>query len=396
MAVAPAAEPQPSSPSVISASDAIRLRDGARLTEGAALTAGDLLRTGRSGLLLARMPDSSTLRLGPDSQLKLVRAGADELALLLEHGRVAVQARRAPRGFEVVTGSFHVRGAGAILSVTSLRGGIEVAVSSGRAHVERPNALPMLVDAGHRVIFSASTNRALPVTLTRENESELAEIAAVPSGRMAWATAPKSSDELVEVEPLTPLLSSSHAKKAPVAAAERVPEMEFSAFPQSTPVVEPPSAPVVEPVAPLAVAAPVAEPPQAPAPIAIAAPAAAPVAAPAPAVAPVAVAAPVSPPSAEPEPDAFVDTLNFKRDIAIKPGMLIAEEQPPPRELWEAQKAEAARAAAARAEAAEPPSSWQSLPTPAADEWKSTPVAAEQAKAPAAAPRADPRLGDDE
>ncbi|MBI5546662.1 MAG: FecR domain-containing protein [Deltaproteobacteria bacterium] len=361
----PPEPPRPSTPGVLSAKDAQRLQDGLRLSEGSALAAGDSVRTGHGGHALIGLRDESVLRLGPDSQLKLSRSSSEDTAVALERGRVAA---RATHCIEVNSGGFRARGVASAFSVAATRNGVEVAVSQGRVHVERPNALPMLVSAGKRVTFSPRRAATAATSLSPENRAELDRLVAAPRRQLAsaqpltlsdgeWLGAPSSPATGVAVavalptQPLVPAPAPTPTMPPSDALAPLVPSDEYVSFPQ-TQAAPKPTARMAAPAQaqPASRVAPWQPAPAAPAPEAVAAypdpvgsaqPASPPMIAPAPAVA---EPAPQSVP-APPEHEAMRAALAAKGDVALRPGMLLAEPQPPPREVL----AEQASMAAAQA-----------------------------------------------
>ena len=59
---------------------------------GPSCAGGDVLRTSVAGRAFVHLPDGSHLRVGAASQLALTRSEADDVALTLERGTLAVRA----------------------------------------------------------------------------------------------------------------------------------------------------------------------------------------------------------------------------------------------------------------------------------------------------------------
>ncbi len=326
--------PPPAPPAVLAAKDAIRATDGSPLAQGALLTQGDSIRTGRRGQATLGLSEAGQLRLGSETQLKLARLSLDGAAISLERGRAAMQAS-AP--IEIAAGGFAARGANAVFSAALTRDGFEVAVARGRVHVRRPNALPMIVDAGHRAVFSTRSQQATIAILGAQSQGALAELLALPAPAPSRRPAVDPADFDSDWSPL-PGAPAPARPPIPVAAAPVAP-----ALPGPAPVA----------VAPL---------PQAPA---------------------------VQTAPASAEMVAMQEALDAKPDLVMRAGSLIAEPQPPPREIWEAEKAARAEESA-RAAAPPPPAVQAPVPAavaPAQQEWASAPA---PAPAPASVPpRAD-------
>jgi RNA polymerase sigma-70 factor (ECF subfamily) len=127
------------------------------------------LRASSSGLAVVELSGSSRLGLEGDSRVRLLNGSG----IRLERGRAVVQASGT---VEVSTGGFSVRGSASHFLVAQVRGGVEVAVARGRVHVERPNALPMIVNAGQRVVFSRSSTRTTRTELTARDRALLEQL----------------------------------------------------------------------------------------------------------------------------------------------------------------------------------------------------------------------------
>jgi hypothetical protein len=153
---------------------------GSELTDGTELRGGDVLRTVKAGRAFVHLPDGSHVRVGGASQLALTRSEADDVALTLERGTLAVRASHQQRkGFVVHTGGLTVNVVGTVFGVTNDAGQVEVAVSEGRVRVELPSGEATVVDAGQRLRFEAKTQRMKRLRLSPANERELSEVAAV-------------------------------------------------------------------------------------------------------------------------------------------------------------------------------------------------------------------------
>lgn len=384
-------------PMVLEAQACTRGKDA--LKAGAPLSSGDVLKTGK-GFALVRLPDGTRLRLGENASLKLLRISDDGAAASLERGRVAVQAEKP---VEVSSGAFKARGVASVFSVSSKTTGVEIASAKGRVHVERPGLLPMLVDTGRKAAFTWKTSVAKMATVSAADQAEFDKVILAPSVMVAalqrsmtdapvaltpaeaavaaaeWSSpgarpAPQAQPQ-AQPPPATPVTAAAAEPLAmrPVEAkivepATPIDEREFTAFPMSIPpepakpakAMRPASTrPVVVAVVEPPRAAPVEAPPQAqpvepePTPVMVATPDPAP-AAPAPAptpveAAPVEVAQPAPAPAVvTPEMAMMREALDQKRDMRVRNGMLIAEMQPTPKDVLEAEyaKVQARRAAA--------------------------------------------------
>ena len=175
--VAARAQPSPSAPPVrvIFAQDAVRAKDGARLVDGGLIPDGEMVRTGSAGRVLFALEDGTRVRIAPESEASVATSSAGELEVALARGRVAA---RTGSPLKVRTHDFRVSAASASFTVSLSRWSLEVAVSSGRVNVERPNALPMLVEAGNLFVFSARTTKTTRGPLTAQQSAEIAEVVA--------------------------------------------------------------------------------------------------------------------------------------------------------------------------------------------------------------------------
>lgn len=160
--------------------------DSSQLADGTELHGGDVVRTSVRGKAFVHLPDSSHLGIGPASQVALTRSEADDVALTLERGRLAVRAAHADRkGFVVHTGGVSVHVMGTVFGVTNDAEVVEVSVSEGRVKVELPNGEEAFVDQGQRLRFDTKALKAKKLKLTAASERELSEIAAVDDATTA-------------------------------------------------------------------------------------------------------------------------------------------------------------------------------------------------------------------
>jgi len=148
------------------------------MTDGAALRGGDVLRTTLAGRAFVHLPDASHVRVGGATQLTLTRADADDVALTLERGRIAVKAAHVERkGFVVHASGLTVHVVGTVFSVANRPDGVEVAVSEGRVRLES-STHQLFVDAGQVVRVNTTTGRATRTGLSSAQRQELTEVAA--------------------------------------------------------------------------------------------------------------------------------------------------------------------------------------------------------------------------
>lgn len=156
--------------------------DGAssEILDGTELRGGDVLRTSKLGKAYVHLPDGSHLRVGRSSQLALTRSEADDVALTLERGSLAVRASHQVRkGFVVHTGGLTVKVIGTVFGVMNDSEQVEVSVTEGKVRVELPNGESVFVEPGQRLRFDSKTQRSRSLKLTAANERELSEVAAV-------------------------------------------------------------------------------------------------------------------------------------------------------------------------------------------------------------------------
>ncbi|MGC4120143.1 MAG: FecR domain-containing protein [Myxococcales bacterium] len=397
-AIAPA---EPQAPTLLEGQGCSRGKDA--LKPGAVLSAGEVVKTGKGGFALVRLADGTRVRLGENAQLKLVRSDRDGSAASIERGRVAVQAERATEiaagSFKArgVAGVFSVHSKATGVEIASAKGRVHVdrpgllpmLVDTGRkasftwkssvAKMSTVSAADQLefdkVILAPSVMVAALQRSMSDIPLASLTPAE-AEVAAAewsspsvtkPVAQPAAAAAPVVA--VAQPQPAQPV----EARPAALPQAQTsvpVDADEFAAFPMSVPPQTKPAAKVAlaprrgnAPAAavtatvalpePAPAAAPVpARPEPEPTPIMLAlsepAPQPQPVSAaavvaeqPAPAV-PLAaeVAQPAPAPQVEsPEMNAMREALDHKRDLRIREGMLIAEMQPTPKDVLEAEYA---------------------------------------------------------
>lgn len=151
---------------------------GGEVRDGAELRAGDVLRTSLAGRAFVHLPDASHVRLGGGSQVAITRTEADDVALTLERGRVAVAASHEPRrGFVIHSGGVTVHVVGTVFGVSREAEVVEVAVSQGKVRVELPNGDSTFVSPGERLRFDARSEKARRLKLTTSLTRELTEVA---------------------------------------------------------------------------------------------------------------------------------------------------------------------------------------------------------------------------
>jgi hypothetical protein len=150
------------------------------IVDGTELAGGDVLRTSNIGKAYLHLPDGSHLRVAGASQLALTRSEADDVALTLERGSLAVRASHLRRkGFVVHSGGLSVNVIGTVFGVLNDSEQVEVTVSEGKVRVELPDGESVFVEPGQRFRFDSKTQKAKTLKLTAANERELAEVAAV-------------------------------------------------------------------------------------------------------------------------------------------------------------------------------------------------------------------------
>ncbi|MFZ5438414.1 MAG: FecR domain-containing protein [Myxococcota bacterium] len=156
------------------------------VVDGTELHGGDVVRTVATGRAFVHLPDRSHLRIGPGSQVALTRSEADDVALTLERGRLAVRASHAERkGFVVHSSGVSVHVVGTLFGVENSADVVEVSVSEGRVRVDLPNGEQAFVDAGQRLRFDTRALKSRKLKLTASVERELSEVAAVDDATTA-------------------------------------------------------------------------------------------------------------------------------------------------------------------------------------------------------------------
>ena len=153
---------------------------------GAELSGGDVLRTSLAGKAFVHLPDESHVRVAGGTQLALTRADADDVALTLERGRVAVRASHAARrGFVVHTGGMTVHVVGTVFAVSNSGDAMEVAVAEGKVKVDLPNGDAVMVGAGQRIRLDTRSEKPQRLKLTQSLERELSELTEVADATSA-------------------------------------------------------------------------------------------------------------------------------------------------------------------------------------------------------------------
>ncbi|MDP2275729.1 MAG: FecR domain-containing protein [Archangium sp.] len=210
--------------------------ESSEILDGTELRGGDVLRTSKVGKAYVHLPDGSHLRVGGASQLALTRSEADDVALTLERGSLAVRASHQVRkGFVVHTGGLTVNVIGTVFGVMNDSEQVEVTVTEGRVRVELPTGESVFVEPGQRLRFDSKTQRSKTLKLTAANERELSEVAAVADATtsveqravVAAVGGPPSSPPMLTAQGTPrslPRLSPSEARarqvSAPVLTAE--------------------------------------------------------------------------------------------------------------------------------------------------------------------------------
>jgi len=149
------------------------------IVDGTELHGGDVIRTSMVGRAFVHLPDQSHLRVGAGSQLALTRTEADDVALTLERGSLAVRASHQLRkGFVVHTGGLLVQVVGTVFGVANDADVVEVSVSEGRVRVELPNGEAAFVEPGQRLRFDTHTLKTKQLKVTAAMEKQLSEVVA--------------------------------------------------------------------------------------------------------------------------------------------------------------------------------------------------------------------------
>ena len=146
------------------------------VSAGETLKSGDVLRTGVAGRAFVHLPDASHVRVSASTQVALTRADADDVALTVTRGRVAVRAsHEARKAFVVHAGDVSVYVVGTIFSVANGAEGVEVAVAEGEVRVASGDSGQASVRAGQRLLIDPRGKAKLR-TLTPALERELSEV----------------------------------------------------------------------------------------------------------------------------------------------------------------------------------------------------------------------------
>jgi ferric-dicitrate binding protein FerR (iron transport regulator) len=215
---------------------------------GETLKGGDVLRTSVAGKAFVHLPDSSHLRVAAGTQVALTRVDADDVALTLSRGRIAVRASHESRkGFVVHAGDLDVHVVGTVFSVANGPAGVEVAVSEGEVRVASSERGETTVKPGQRLSID-QRGRARLGAINQALERELSEVQGI-----AEAVTNVENRPAATVVPA----AGGRTPQPPSAALPRLSAEESQA---RLAVVEPPaSAP-----APAAAVAPSAPPPSHP------------------------------------------------------------------------------------------------------------------------------------
>lgn len=161
-------------------------REATAVEDGAELSGGDVLRTSLAGKAFVHLPDESHVRVAGGTQLALTRVDADDVALTLERGRVAVRASHAARrGFVVHTGGMTVRVVGTVFAVSNSGDAMEVAVAEGKVKVDLPSGDALMVGAGQRIRLDTRSEKPQRLKLTQSLERELSELTEVADATSA-------------------------------------------------------------------------------------------------------------------------------------------------------------------------------------------------------------------
>lgn len=143
---------------------------------GETLKSGDVLRTGVAGRAFVHLPDSSHVRVSASTQVALTRADADDVALTVTRGRVAVRAsHEARKSFVVHAGEVSVFVVGTVFSVANGPEGVEVAVAEGEVRVASGDSGQSSVVSGQRMLIDPRGKTKVR-TLTPALERELSEV----------------------------------------------------------------------------------------------------------------------------------------------------------------------------------------------------------------------------
>lgn len=225
-------------------------REATVVEGGAELSGGDVLRTSLAGKAFVHLPDESHVRVAGGTQLALTRADADDVALTLERGRVAVRASHAARrGFVVHTGGMTVHVVGTVFAVSNSGDAMEVAVAEGKVKVDLPSGDALMVGAGQRIRLDTRSEKPQRLKLTQSLERELSELTEV-----ADATAAIEKQVVVGAvggKPSTPpmVAAKGAARGLPRLSAEEAQHRQVEVQAPAEVVEEAPLAAASEPIA---------------------------------------------------------------------------------------------------------------------------------------------------
>ncbi len=206
--------------------------ESSEVTDGTELRGGDVLRTSSTGKAYVHLPDGSHLRVSGSSQLALTRSEADDVALTLERGSLAVRASHQSRkGFVVHSGGLSVNVIGTVFGVMNDAEQVEVSVTEGRVRVELPTGESVFVEPGQRLRFDTKTQKSRRLKLTATNERELAEVTAV--GDAASSVEKRSVVAAVGGAPSAPpmLTAQGTPRSLPRLSAEEARSRQVSSLP---------------------------------------------------------------------------------------------------------------------------------------------------------------------
>lgn len=217
---------------------------GGEIVDGTELRGGDVLRTSMVGRAFVHLPDMSHVRVGGGSQVTLTRAQADDVALTLERGSVAVRASHQSRkGFVVHTGGVSVFVVGTVFGVANDAENVEVSVTEGKVRVELPNGESTFVEPGQRLRVDSRSGKVKRLKVSTAAQRELGEVAAVADAttsvearamKPAAGGTPTSPPMLAaQGTPRTlPRLSPAEARARQVTAPEPMAAEELTSLPK--------------------------------------------------------------------------------------------------------------------------------------------------------------------
>lgn len=151
------------------------------LEPGAQLRPGASVRTLAKSKALLRLPDTSRMRLSPESEVMLARTEPRDVHLTVTRGRIAVQASHVAReGFTVEAAGVRASVVGTFFSVERTEHGAVVAVLAGKVRVEAEGQPPRLVTAGQRLEVSAGKRVPRAKALSAQDRRAFEELRAPP------------------------------------------------------------------------------------------------------------------------------------------------------------------------------------------------------------------------